>query len=205
MYYVVVCTVIKVYDSLHNDMVGGNSFVIHRENIAGKTQIHKFKLQDNEFLWFLMYMPGGVKYAIHDEEQAKQFIFNKHRFSSDEDIINKNVHLFIAKVKAHIPNEYINEFTNFPVIWRNLKIITDKDTVDRCHLVIDDIKQLIVFNKHCQFNEFVKTIINLRCKAHIEGNKSEELKNKLEVNTAFGYDSINSEKYKVCRLCNKKN
>ncbi|KAA6367288.1 MAG: hypothetical protein EZS28_037185 [Streblomastix strix] len=43
----------QVYDSLRNDMVGGNSFVIHRENIAGKTQIHKFKLQDDQFLWFL--------------------------------------------------------------------------------------------------------------------------------------------------------
>ncbi|KAA6366898.1 MAG: hypothetical protein EZS28_037575 [Streblomastix strix] len=43
----------EVYDSLRNDMVGGNSFVIHRENIAGKTQIHKFKLQDDQFLWFL--------------------------------------------------------------------------------------------------------------------------------------------------------
>ncbi|KAA6397269.1 MAG: hypothetical protein EZS28_007204 [Streblomastix strix] len=31
----------------------GNSFVIHRENIAGKTQILKFKLQDDQFLWFL--------------------------------------------------------------------------------------------------------------------------------------------------------
>ncbi|KAA6384721.1 MAG: hypothetical protein EZS28_019750 [Streblomastix strix] len=38
----------EVYDSLRNDMVGGNQFVIHRENIARKTQIHKFKLQDNE-------------------------------------------------------------------------------------------------------------------------------------------------------------
>ncbi|KAA6395993.1 MAG: hypothetical protein EZS28_008484 [Streblomastix strix] len=29
-------------------MVGGNSFIIHRENIVGKTKIHKFKLYDNE-------------------------------------------------------------------------------------------------------------------------------------------------------------
>ncbi|KAA6383108.1 MAG: hypothetical protein EZS28_021367 [Streblomastix strix] len=42
-------------------------------------------------------------------------------------------------------------------------------------------------------------------KAHIEGNKGEELKNKLEVNTSFDYDSINQEKYKDFRLCNKKN
>ncbi|KAA6364696.1 MAG: hypothetical protein EZS28_039777, partial [Streblomastix strix] len=40
----------QVYDSLRNDMVGGNSFVIHRENIAGKTQIHKFKLQDQQVI-----------------------------------------------------------------------------------------------------------------------------------------------------------
>ncbi|KAA6384044.1 MAG: hypothetical protein EZS28_020428 [Streblomastix strix] len=38
----------NVYDSLRNDMVGGNSFVNHRENIAGKTQIYKFKLQDDQ-------------------------------------------------------------------------------------------------------------------------------------------------------------
>ncbi|KAA6395106.1 MAG: hypothetical protein EZS28_009373 [Streblomastix strix] len=274
----------EVYDSLCNDMVGVNSFVIHRENIAGKTQIHKFVKRDSNIISYglphiidkiicldfnsfygscmnseqhplipytnhRMYMPGGVKYIIHDYEQAKQFIFNKFRFSSDENIINKHVHLFIAKIKAHIPDEYINEFINFPVIWRNLKIITDKETIrefiyenmirnnmqhiveesklmmlllthdqymqfynyylwfliDRCHLVIDDIKQVIVFAKHCAFNEFVKTNINQRCKAHIEGNKGEELKNKLEANTTFGYDSINTEKYQDFRLCNKKN
>ncbi|KAA6399862.1 MAG: hypothetical protein EZS28_004617 [Streblomastix strix] len=38
----------EVYDSLRNDMVGGNSFVTHSENIAGQTQIHKFKLQDDQ-------------------------------------------------------------------------------------------------------------------------------------------------------------
>ncbi|KAA6370101.1 MAG: hypothetical protein EZS28_034372 [Streblomastix strix] len=96
----------EVYDSLRNDMVGGNSFVNHRENITGLTQIHKFRKHDNEILSYelphiveniicldfnsfygscmsseqlplipytnhKMYMPGGVKYVIHDHEQAK--------------------------------------------------------------------------------------------------------------------------------------
>ncbi|KAA6382652.1 MAG: hypothetical protein EZS28_021821 [Streblomastix strix] len=38
----------QVYDSLRNDMIAGKSFVNHRENIAGKTQIHKFKVQDDQ-------------------------------------------------------------------------------------------------------------------------------------------------------------
>ncbi|KAA6384219.1 MAG: hypothetical protein EZS28_020254, partial [Streblomastix strix] len=36
------------YDSLRNDMVGGNSFVIHRENSTGLTKIHKFRKQDQQ-------------------------------------------------------------------------------------------------------------------------------------------------------------
>ncbi|KAA6367814.1 MAG: hypothetical protein EZS28_036659, partial [Streblomastix strix] len=40
----------QVYDSLRNDIIGGNSFVNHRENIAEKTQIHKFKLQADQVI-----------------------------------------------------------------------------------------------------------------------------------------------------------
>jgi hypothetical protein len=45
--------------------------------------------------------------------------------------------------------------------------------IDRCHLVIDEIKQVIVFTKHCAFNDFVKTNVNLRCKAIEDGNHGE--------------------------------
>ncbi|KAA6392385.1 MAG: hypothetical protein EZS28_012087 [Streblomastix strix] len=38
----------QIDDQLGNDMVGGNLFVNHRENIAGKTQIHKIKLQHEQ-------------------------------------------------------------------------------------------------------------------------------------------------------------
>ncbi|KAA6356459.1 MAG: hypothetical protein EZS28_048014, partial [Streblomastix strix] len=77
MYYLVVYTVIKVYDSLRNDMVGGNSFVIHRENIAGKTQIHKFKLQDNEATSLLKASPEVVSYELpHTVENIICLDFN---------------------------------------------------------------------------------------------------------------------------------
>ncbi|KAA6343248.1 MAG: hypothetical protein EZS28_052325, partial [Streblomastix strix] len=60
----------KVYDSLRNDMIGGNSFVNHRENIAGLTQIHKFKLQDNELLWFLYEFRTASVNSIHQSQDV---------------------------------------------------------------------------------------------------------------------------------------
>jgi hypothetical protein len=45
--------------------------------------------------------------------------------------------------------------------------------IDRCHLVIDEIKQVIVFTKHCAFNNLVKTNLNLRCKDIEDANHGE--------------------------------
>ncbi|KAA6360978.1 MAG: hypothetical protein EZS28_043495, partial [Streblomastix strix] len=127
----------EVYDSLRNDMIGGKSFVIHRENIAGKTQIHKFKLQDQQV----------ISYEL-------------------------------------------------PHIVENIICLDFNSFYGSC--ISSEQYPLIPYTNH-------KMYMPGGVKAHIEGNKGEELKNKLEVNTSFGYDSINSEKYKDFRLCNKKN
>ncbi|KAA6395812.1 MAG: hypothetical protein EZS28_008664 [Streblomastix strix] len=54
----------QIYDSLRNEMVGGNSFVIHREKIVGKTQIHKFKQQDQQATSLLKAQPEVISYEL---------------------------------------------------------------------------------------------------------------------------------------------
>ncbi|KAA6373280.1 MAG: hypothetical protein EZS28_031193, partial [Streblomastix strix] len=274
----------EVYKILRNNMIGGNSYVMHRENISGLTPINKFKyncsdktvhsidlphiishitcLDFNSFYPSVMssnshilipytnhkmYMPGDVTSVIKDEYRARQIIYNENRFSCDEDIIENKVQLFIAVVKAHIPEEFINEFIDFPVIWRNLKITMNKQTlgeytyknmiehhmacdkeeskllmlssthnefmtfnnyylwflIDRCHLVIDEIQQVITYSKNTSFHEFVNETHKLRCDALVAGNKNLELMYKIKLNASFGYDALNTEKFQDIRICNR--
>jgi hypothetical protein len=55
-------------------------------------------------------MPGYVLERIdNDQQRMRNIIYNEYRFSDDENIINKHVQLFIAEVKAHIHEDYIND------------------------------------------------------------------------------------------------
>jgi hypothetical protein len=72
--------------------------------------------------------------------------------------------LFIAVVKAHIPEEFINEFIDFPVIWRNLKITMNKQTIGEYtyknmiehHMACDkeESKLLMLSSTHNEFMTF---------------------------------------------------
>ncbi|KAA6384063.1 MAG: hypothetical protein EZS28_020411 [Streblomastix strix] len=197
-----------------------------------------------------LYMPGYVLERIdNDQQRMRNIIYNEYRFSSDEQLIDKHVQLFIAEIKAHIHDDYINDQIDLPVIWRNLTITTSEQDIgkytykqlidngmqhdieerkltmissthgqymsfsnyylwlliDRFHLIIDEIRFVTTFSKHCQFNEFVNIFVNRRCKAIQEGNQSMNQLCKLTLNTSFGYDSLNTEKYQNIKLCNKDN
>jgi hypothetical protein len=58
-------------------------------------------------------MPGDVAAVIKDNEIASKIINSDNRF-------NENGQLFIAELKGHIDEMYINDFINFPPIIRNL-------------------------------------------------------------------------------------
>ena len=66
-------------------------------------------------------MPGRLMYTIKCNSES-----NKNRALS---IIRAEHDLFVAVVKGHIDKKYINEFVNFPPIFRNVEIITDKETI----------------------------------------------------------------------------
>ena len=72
-------------------------------------------------------MPGSIiDYFLCDnakkKQRALQTIHSKDRFTS-------NGQLFVATVKGHIDEQYINDFINIPPIFRSLEITTNKDTI----------------------------------------------------------------------------
>ncbi|KAA6403673.1 MAG: hypothetical protein EZS28_000786 [Streblomastix strix] len=79
-----------------------------------------------------LYMPGYLLERIdNDQQRMRNINFNEYRFSSDEQIIDKHVQLFITEVKAHIHEDYINDQIDLPVIWRNLTISTNGQDIGK--------------------------------------------------------------------------
>ncbi|KAA6363244.1 MAG: hypothetical protein EZS28_041229 [Streblomastix strix] len=115
-------------------------------------------------------MCGSVNGVINDQIQARKIINSAGRFTDLGQ-------LFIAQLKGHIDEHYINDFINFPPIFRNLSYQSSKAVIgeyisyylqfliDDCHFIIDDIKQLVTFDKHTKFNAFVNVIMNKRIEA----------------------------------------
>ncbi len=149
---------VEAYHIIRRGITGGLSNVQHRVNLKGITHINKLHYDpstntvhdtDNEHIMthfcgidfnslypstfasvshdFVpytdnkMYMPGRlVEHFKCDTEENKTRALN---------IINSKTKLFIAEIKGHIPKEYINEFINFPPIFRNIDITTDEATL----------------------------------------------------------------------------
>jgi hypothetical protein len=83
---------------------------------------------DNRFL-----MPGGITSLMtstNDEpltnkqmKRAKDIIYNPNRTTNDVD------ELFIAEVKGYIPEEYVNDYLDFPPIIRAVEIKNSADVI----------------------------------------------------------------------------
>ena len=146
------------YHILREAITGGLSNVQHRINMKGLTKINKLKYDektnsisnydtDNIMTHFVgvdfnslypscfssnkhpfikytggrMYMPGRLCKTIN--------CYNKVFKDRALKIINNKTDLFVAVVKGHIDKKYINEFVNFPPIFRNVDITTDRKTI----------------------------------------------------------------------------
>ena len=74
-----------------------------------------------------MYMPGSIiaHYVTDDEKKKKRALKTIH---SDDRFTDKG-QLFVATVKGHIDEQYLNDYINFAPIFRSLTITTDKDTI----------------------------------------------------------------------------
>ncbi|KAA6364878.1 MAG: hypothetical protein EZS28_039596 [Streblomastix strix] len=84
-----------------------------------------------------LYMCGQAIERITDQERCKQLIYDANRLSEDALVIDKML-LFIAEVRGHIDENYINYCIDFGPILRNIDITTNKETIGQfmyTHLV----------------------------------------------------------------------
>ncbi|KAA6401239.1 MAG: hypothetical protein EZS28_003239 [Streblomastix strix] len=76
--------------------------------------------------------------------------------------------------------------------------------IDDCHFIIDDVKQIILFNKHDQFNSFIKEFTINRIEAKLDENKGQEQFFKIVMNGSYGSDGMNTEKYHKVKIMSEK-
>ncbi|KAA6356879.1 MAG: hypothetical protein EZS28_047594, partial [Streblomastix strix] len=166
-------------------------------------------------------MCGSVNGVINDQIQARKIINSTDRFTDKGQ-------LFIAQLKGHIDEHYINDFINFPPIFRNLSYQSSKSNIgeymydqmqqagvktdnsyylwfliDDYHFIIDDIKQLVTFDKHTKFNAFVNEFMNKRIEAIKDKNSGLDKFCKMILNASYGSDGMNTEKYNKIKLLSK--
>ncbi|KAA6374210.1 MAG: hypothetical protein EZS28_030263 [Streblomastix strix] len=193
-----------------------------------------------------MYMCGSQTGKImgdndHSKQTILRIINSNKRFTADGQ-------LFVAEVKGHIQEDYLNDFINFPPILRNYEFTTDERTIgsymynhmknnnvktdqkqrkltnltstmgeymafssyylwfliDDCHFIIDDVRQIVLFNKHDQFNSFIKEFTKNRIEAKLDENKGQEQFFKIVMNSSYGSDGMNTEKYHKVKIMNRK-
>jgi hypothetical protein len=73
--------------------------------------------------------------------------------------------------------------------------------IDDCHFVIDDVKFLILFTKHDKIGKFVNYGFNMRTAAKTKG---ENLFWKNMLNSSYGSDGMNNEKFTNVKFLDRK-
>jgi hypothetical protein len=68
--------------------------------------------------------------------------------------------------------------------------------------IIDDILSLTTFTKHSGFNSFTEEHMKLRQEANVNGNKGMDNFYKLCLNSSYGQEILNEEKFTKLQVCN---
>jgi hypothetical protein len=147
-----------VYHIIRKGITGGLANIQNRINFAGETTIKKIHYDENTKtlrvkdtnnvmthyvgLDFNSLYPSVFSSNYHPfikytngRMYSPGRIMNVYRCANENtkklamDIINRKDTLFIAEVKGHIDEKYLNEFINFLPIFRNIEITTDKETI----------------------------------------------------------------------------
>jgi hypothetical protein len=82
----------------------------------------------------------------------------------------------------------MNEFMSFSTYYLEF-------LVQDCHFIIDELKEMAVFNSSTAYNIFTNYFFDERMKAKRERNKLMEQFCKIVLNASYGMDALNTEKY----------
>ncbi|KAA6388294.1 MAG: hypothetical protein EZS28_016179, partial [Streblomastix strix] len=128
-------------------------------------------------------------YRDTKRKEMMKIINSEDRFSEEKG------QLFIASVKGHIDKNHINDHTNFRPIWGKRTYKTDEKIVDYCLFIIDDVEEIVLFNKHTAFKSFVESMTEKRQQAMREDNQAKQLYFKNILISSYGADGLNNEKF----------
>ncbi|KAA6404190.1 MAG: hypothetical protein EZS28_000273, partial [Streblomastix strix] len=109
--------------------------------------------------------------------------------------------IFIAKVKGYFPKSEHNNLLALPPIFRNIEIENKEEVID-LGFIITDYKAIAVFEKNAAYEPFVRTMMILRIQAILAGSTKEKFY-KLIINSSYGYDTLNTEKFGKIKMLDK--
>ncbi|KAA6400526.1 MAG: hypothetical protein EZS28_003948 [Streblomastix strix] len=82
----------------------------------------------NSYTNHIIFIPAQLIEKITDQDRCKALIYDTSRFSNDPLVVDKML-LFVAEVRGHTDERYINEVINWGPILRNIDITTNKETI----------------------------------------------------------------------------
>ena len=74
--------------------------------------------------------------------------------------------------------------------------------IDEFDLIIEDISEICTFTKHLAFGNFFNKKMNRRQEAILKGDKVGDATNKVSMNSSYGGDALNSQRFKTARIVN---
>ncbi|KAA6385259.1 MAG: hypothetical protein EZS28_019215 [Streblomastix strix] len=84
----------------------------------------------NPYANHTIFMSAQLIERITDQDRCRQLIYDANRLSEDALVVDKML-LFVAEIKGHTDEQYINEVINRGPILRNIDITTKKETIGK--------------------------------------------------------------------------
>ncbi|KAA6393137.1 MAG: hypothetical protein EZS28_011336 [Streblomastix strix] len=182
----------RIYNLLRECITGGLTAVFHRENIADQRKdisVAKVKgyFPNSEYNNLLPFPP----------------IFRNIEIENKEEVIGEYTY---SQAQKH----------SLPMTKKDRKLTTLLDTngqfmvfnnyylwllIDLGFIIID-YKAIAVFEKNAAYEPLVRMMMNLRIQALLSGSSKEKF-NKLIINTSYGKDILNTEKFGKIKMLDK--
>ncbi|KAA6349984.1 MAG: hypothetical protein EZS28_051910, partial [Streblomastix strix] len=132
-------------------------------------------------------------------------IWRKRTYKTDEKTVGKFTYEKMQKQGIFV-NKLVTKLTSLLSTHDEFMLFSSYYLwllIDYCHFIIDDVEETVLFTKHTAFKSFVEVMAEKRQQALREGNQAKQLYFKNIVNSSYGADGQNNEKFDKISICNK--
>ncbi|KAA6362051.1 MAG: hypothetical protein EZS28_042422 [Streblomastix strix] len=199
----------RIYKLLRECITGGLAAVFHRENIAGRSKFNSEKPYvvknciDQRKDIFVAKIKGYFPKSEYNNLLPLPPIFRNIEIENREMVIGEYMY---SQAQRH----------SLPMTKKDRKLATLLDTNNQfmvfnnyylwllidLGLIITDYKAITVFDKNTAYEPFVRTMMNLRIQSILAGSSKEKFY-KLIINSSYGYDTLNTEKFGKIKMLYK--